>query len=100
MGKPAKRLRHNPSGPTVGENFQQNLRRILWERGLSQKKFGRTLGVSGVAVCRWIGGESLPDLHRVEFVAAALEIPALELLSDWRRQGALASMTRPVDGGA
>ena len=73
------------------EKFTTNLRRILIEKGYEPKAsvierefnlrhYGKPIGLHAVA--RWLRGEGLPSLARLQTLAKWLEIDIQELVSD------------------
>ncbi|HHF5353278.1 hypothetical protein ABN48_04585 [Haemophilus influenzae] len=75
------------------EKFATNLRRILIEKGYEPKAsvierefnlrhYGKPIGLHAVA--RWLRGEGLPSLARLQTLAKWLEIDIQELVSDKR----------------
>ena len=73
------------------EEFTTNLRRILIEKGYEPKAsviervfnlrhYGKPIGLHAVA--RWLRGEGLPSLARLQTLAKWLEIDIQELVSD------------------
>ena len=73
------------------EKFATNLRRILIEKGYEPKAsvierefnlrhYGKPIGLHAVA--RWLRGEGLPSLARLQTLAKWLEIDIQELVSD------------------
>ena len=73
--------------------FATNLRRILIEKGYEPKAsvierefnlrhYGKPIGLHAVA--RWLRGEGLPSLARLQTLAKWLEIDIQELVSDKR----------------
>ena len=73
------------------EKFATNLRRILIEKGYEPKAsvierefnlrhYGKTIGLHAVA--RWLRGEGLPSLARLQTLAKWLEIDIQELVSN------------------
>jgi hypothetical protein len=72
------------------EQFAQNLKRILVEKGISPKAsvlerefnlhhYGKPIGLHAVA--RWLRGEALPSLARLRTLADWLEVELTELVS-------------------
>lgn len=75
------------------EKFATNLRRIFIEKGYEPKAsvierefnlrhYGKPIGLHAVA--RWLRGEGLPSLARLQTLAKWLEIDIQELVSDKR----------------
>ena len=73
------------------ELFSTNLQRILIERGYEPKAsiverefnlrhYGKPIGLHAVA--RWLRGEGLPSLARIQTLAEWLEVDIHELVSD------------------
>ena len=72
------------------EQFAQNLKRILVEKGISPRAsvlerefnlhhYGKPIGFHAVA--RWLRGEALPSLARLRTLADWLEVELTELVS-------------------
>lgn len=72
------------------EQFAQNLKRILVEKGISPRAsvlerefnlhhYGKPIGLHAVA--RWLRGEALPSLARLRTLADWLEVELTELVS-------------------
>ena len=72
------------------EQFAQNLKRILVEKGISPEAsvlerefnlhhYGKPIGLHAVA--RWLRGEALPSLARLRTLADWLEVELTELVS-------------------
>lgn len=72
------------------EQFAENLKRILLEKGIAPKAsvlerefnlhhYGKPIGLHAVA--RWLRGEALPSLARLRTLADWLEVELTELVS-------------------
>jgi len=62
------------------EKFADFLRSRRKELGLTQEQLAERLHVSTAAVSKWERGKSLPDIAKIEDLAAALEVSVLEVL--------------------
>ena len=62
------------------EKFAEFLRERRRELGLTQEQLAEKLFVSTAAVSKWERGKSLPDIAKIEDLAAALEVSVLEVL--------------------
>jgi transcriptional regulator with XRE-family HTH domain len=62
------------------ERFSMFLRQRRKELGLTQEQLAEKLHVSTAAVSKWEVGKSLPDIAKIEDLAAALEVSVLEVL--------------------
>lgn len=62
------------------ENFADFLRERRKTLGLTQEQLAEKLHVSTAAVSKWERGKSLPDIAKIEDLAAALEVSVLEVL--------------------
>ena len=62
------------------EQFSVFLRQRRKELGLTQEQLAEKLFVSTAAVSKWELGKSLPDIAKIEDLAAALEVSVLEVL--------------------
>lgn len=62
------------------EKFADFLRQRRKELGLTQEQLAQRLHVSTAAVSKWELGKSLPDIAKIEDLAAALEVSVLEVL--------------------
>ena len=62
------------------EQFSAFLRQRRKELGLTQEQLAEKLHVSTAAVSKWELGKSLPDIAKIEDLAAALEVSVLEVL--------------------
>ena len=62
------------------EKFADFLRSRRKDLGLTQEQLAERLHVSTAAVSKWERGKSLPDIAKIEDLAAALEVSVLEVL--------------------
>ena len=62
------------------ENFADFLRERRKTLGLTQEQLAEKLFVSTAAVSKWERGKSLPDIAKIEDLAAALQVSVLEVL--------------------
>ena len=62
------------------EKFAAFCRERRKELGLTQEQLAEKLFVSTAAVSKWERGKSLPDIAKIEDLAAALEVSVLEVL--------------------
>jgi len=62
------------------EKFADFLRERRKALGLTQEQLAEKLHVSTAAVSKWERGKSLPDIAKIEDLAAALEVSVLEVL--------------------
>ncbi len=62
------------------EKFAAFCRERRRELGLTQEQLAEKLFVSTAAVSKWERGKSLPDIAKIEDLAAALEVSVLEVL--------------------
>ena len=62
------------------EKFASFLRQRRKDLGLTQEQLAEKLHVSTAAVSKWELGKSLPDIAKIEDIAAALEVSVLEVL--------------------
>ena len=60
------------------------LRRIRTQAGLNRETLGLAVGRGYHAVRTWETGTTVPPLHVVERIAAALEVPMTALLEESR----------------
>ena len=68
------------------EKFAEFLRERRKELGLTQEQLAEKLFVSTAAVSKWERGKSLPDIAKIEDLAAALEVSVLEVLRGERSE--------------
>ena len=80
---------------TVG----QTIRALRKKRGLTQKQLGDLCGLSGVAVCEYEQGKTMPKRQVIEKFAGALGVPVSEITGETAppRQGG-ANTTALLDG--
>lgn len=71
------------------EQFSLFLRQRRKELGLTQEQLAEKLFVSTAAVSKWELGKSLPDIAKIEDLAAALEVSVLEVMRGERSAEAL-----------
>lgn len=62
--------------------FNEKLKKIRTEKGLSQKKLADMIGVSQTAVYSWEKGNMLPKFEQMQRIAAALDVTLDELDSE------------------
>ena len=62
------------------EKFADFLRSRRKDLGLTQEQLAEKLYISTAAVSKWERGKSLPDIAKIEDLAAALEVCVLEVL--------------------
>lgn len=63
------------------KNFQENCKKILKERGLSQRKLAIKMGVAPQSVWIWLNTNSAPSLERFIQICQILEVSSSELLA-------------------
>lgn len=63
------------------------LRRCLQERGMSQAKLARTLGVNPRVVSRWCNGQREPSVENCWKMARVLRVPIDALVRNPRYEG-------------
>ena len=56
-------------------SFAQQLRRLRWERGLTQEGLARRLGLTRTAICSYEAGHNHPSPQRLPELARALAVP-------------------------
>ncbi|MBQ9228335.1 MAG: helix-turn-helix transcriptional regulator [Eubacterium sp.] len=61
-------------------HFDENIKRLRKERGLTQEALADELGVSFQTVSKWERGESYPDIRTLAVIAAFFDVTADELL--------------------
>lgn len=55
--------------------FNENLKRLLKEQGLSQQRFGELLGVSNQSVSAWVQGRKIPRMKMLLAISDLLQCP-------------------------
>jgi transcriptional regulator with XRE-family HTH domain len=69
---------------SLKENFRHNLRRVIEERGVSQRNLAEVAGVHFTFVSDILTGKSCPTLDVFEKLVRAVDIPHEMLLLDPR----------------
>lgn len=67
---------------SLKEIIRSNLRRLMEQRGWSQPELSRRSGVSQTYIGKILRGESVPTVDKVEALAAAFKLDALELMRE------------------
>ena len=62
------------------DNFRENVKRILRERGLTQRDLARMLGITDASMSQILSKESTPTLATIEAIAKALSANNFALL--------------------
>lgn len=64
------------------KNFRENTKKILKERGLSQRKLALKMGVAPQTLWKWLNEEGNdPSLERFIQICQILEVSSTELLA-------------------
>ena len=71
----------NMTKSTAMQRFEQNVKRILSERGCTQSDLAHDLGMDRGNLSRMLKGRHSPSLSVVEDVARLLKVDVSELLS-------------------
>lgn len=61
-------------------NFNKNLKLIMFEKGLSQAELGKKMGIGQSRISKWITGYETPTIKNLEKIAKALDISVSELM--------------------
>ena len=77
----------------------QNIRALRKQRGLTQAQLGALCGVSGASIGSYEKGATLPKRRVVDQIAAALGVPAGQLLEAPAPSGAAPSGKAPLYDG-
>ena len=56
-----------------------NLRRLLNEKGMTQRSFANKVGISEQTISRYINGDRLPDYDNIDLMANGLQVSVNEL---------------------
>lgn len=56
-----------------------NLRRLLNEKGMTQRSFANKVGISEQTISRYINGDRLPDYDNIDLMANVLQVSVNEL---------------------
>lgn len=64
------------------KDFGDKLKRIMLEKGLTQRELGKILGVYGSQVNGWCTNKKIPTITTVKKIAEALNIPISYFLGD------------------
>jgi transcriptional regulator with XRE-family HTH domain len=71
-----------PAGRTLHIVFARNLRRLLFERGLSQNEASRRARLPEKTVTKLVNGHAAVTLYHLEALADGLDVTAAELLNE------------------
>lgn len=55
--------------------FADHLRKVMFERGLTQEQLGSLIGSNQRVISRWLTGNRSPSLPSIRKIAAALDLP-------------------------
>jgi transcriptional regulator with XRE-family HTH domain len=78
MKADARVMRERQRGKRI-VNMMTLLKRYRMAAGFSQRGLAKKVGVSVQAYSYWENGRNLPQAKRIKMLAAALEVPPLEL---------------------
>lgn len=67
---------------TQVEIFGENLRKVMKEKDISQRRLGQLVGASVATVNAWCQGQSMPRQNMMEKIFTALNVPNDELMLD------------------
>lgn len=62
--------------------FRGNLNRLMGEKGISQKELADYMGVSTTAVSRWLSGQKMPRVNKIERLCEFFGVTQTELMSE------------------
>lgn len=64
------------------EQLQNNLRKILDERGMSQTQLASAIGISSGTLSDWLSGRYYPRTKHIEAMAEFFNIPTEDLVAE------------------
>ncbi len=67
---------------TLRENLAANLRRLIRERGYTQRSFAKAIGVDEAVLSKWLNLVHFPDDRFIDKMIVVLGVPYGELVKD------------------
>ena len=65
-----------------GNFFADQLRKVLFEKNLTQEDLGKLIGVKRPMISQWMTGARNPSLPSIKKIANALKVPANNFIDD------------------
>lgn len=65
-----------------GNFFAEQLRKILFEKKLTQEELGNLIGVKRPMISQWVTGARNPSLSSIKRIAEALKVPVKYFVDD------------------
>ena len=68
------------------DNFSEKLKKIMFEKGITQKELAEKLGVSQAFISSWQVGKRHPKLSSIKKIAKAVNVPVNYFITDEHEQ--------------